>query len=108
MWVLTTVPKSLIVISGHSNKRRTHIYLLKLAMLGLSNEQLSPDTSRQGASALPNRISTTPRVIGSDKATIVDYVFYGSEVAIQEVKGCLLYTSPSPRDGLLSRMPSSA
>ena len=25
-----------------------------------------------------------------------------------EVKTCLLYTSPSPRDGLLSRMPSSA
>ena len=25
-----------------------------------------------------------------------------------ENKGCLLYTSPSPRDGLLSRMPSSA
>ena len=23
-------------------------------------------------------------------------------------KSCLLYTSPSPRDGLLSRMPSSA
>ena len=27
--------------------------------------------------------------------------------AIKDV-GCLLYTSPSPRDGLLSRMPSSA
>ena len=25
-----------------------------------------------------------------------------------DVNGCLLYTSPSPRDGLLSRMPSSA
>src|SRR5665647_46304 len=25
-----------------------------------------------------------------------------------DVVGCLLYTSPSPRDGLLSRMPSSA
>ena len=24
------------------------------------------------------------------------------------IAGCLLYTSPSPRDGLLSRMPSSA
>ena len=24
------------------------------------------------------------------------------------IGGCLLYTSPSPRDGLLSRMPSSA
>ena len=28
--------------------------------------------------------------------------------AIAEAKNCLLYTSPSPRDGLLSRMPSSA
>ena len=26
----------------------------------------------------------------------------------EEYKICLLYTSPSPRDGLLSRMPSSA
>ena len=25
-----------------------------------------------------------------------------------KLKSCLLYTSPSPRDGLLSRMPSSA
>ena len=25
-----------------------------------------------------------------------------------KLEGCLLYTSPSPRDGLLSRMPSSA
>ena len=28
--------------------------------------------------------------------------------AISLEMGCLLYTSPSPRDGLLSRMPSSA
>ena len=27
---------------------------------------------------------------------------------IEKYKDCLLYTSPSPRDGLLSRMPSSA
>ena len=26
----------------------------------------------------------------------------------EALKNCLLYTSPSPRDGLLSRMPSSA
>ena len=26
----------------------------------------------------------------------------------KQYKICLLYTSPSPRDGLLSRMPSSA
>ena len=29
-------------------------------------------------------------------------------ITLGVVKGCLLYTSPSPRDGLLSRMPSSA
>ena len=36
-------------------------------------------------------------------------VMYGIE-ALKAVwhRGCLLYTSPSPRDGLLSRMPSSA
>ena len=28
--------------------------------------------------------------------------------ALDEIDICLLYTSPSPRDGLLSRMPSSA
>ena len=28
--------------------------------------------------------------------------------AANTAAGCLLYTSPSPRDGLLSRMPSSA
>ena len=27
---------------------------------------------------------------------------------LDDPQGCLLYTSPSPRDGLLSRMPSSA
>ena len=33
-----------------------------------------------------------------------------AENLIKEIKNsnCLLYTSPSPRDGLLSRMPSSA
>ena len=29
-------------------------------------------------------------------------------IAMEFIDGCLLYTSPSPRDGLLSRMPSSA
>ena len=29
-------------------------------------------------------------------------------VSIRLLQACLLYTSPSPRDGLLSRMPSSA
>ena len=31
-----------------------------------------------------------------------------AHVVVAKDSGCLLYTSPSPRDGLLSRMPSSA
>ena len=33
--------------------------------------------------------------------------YLGSEI-VARIRRCLLYTSPSPRDGLLSRMPSSA
>ena len=33
---------------------------------------------------------------------------YHMELATVMEHSCLLYTSPSPRDGLLSRMPSSA
>ena len=35
-------------------------------------------------------------------------IIFGIMLTKRTLKGCLLYTSPSPRDGLLSRMPSSA
>ena len=37
-----------------------------------------------------------------------DEVLKITEECVEYAKDCLLYTSPSPRDGLLSRMPSSA
>ena len=51
-----------------------------------------------------------------DKKCIVEGVFqiqnYNLQLFFEEkdldYDSCLLYTSPSPRDGLLSRMPSSA
>ena len=33
---------------------------------------------------------------------------FAAQMAAESAARCLLYTSPSPRDGLLSRMPSSA
>ena len=39
-------------------------------------------------------------------AAIINHA--GEKIAGGFTEGCLLYTSPSPRDGLLSRMPSSA
>ena len=37
-----------------------------------------------------------------------EFVEYNISVVAFTVKGCLLYTSPSPRDRQKSRMPSSA
>ena len=52
-------------------------------------------------------------VKGSDWLGDQDAIEYMCREAVPSVielehYGCLLYTSPSPRDGLLSRMPSSA
>ena len=44
---------------------------------------------------------------GGDKAAVKPAVDAMLKLK-KELEDCLLYTSPSPRDGLLSRMPSSA
>ena len=36
------------------------------------------------------------------------FIFRGSLPLVSYINNCLLYTSPSPRDTILSRMPSSA
>ena len=38
----------------------------------------------------------------------VEIQFQDLKIIYNDPRSCLLYTSPSPRDGLLSRMPSSA
>ena len=51
--------------------------------------------------------AATDSMVGS--AVEPDYGHQLGQVAgVYILQACLLYTSPSPRDGLLSRMPSSA
>ena len=49
----------------------------------------------------------TPHTGGMGYSNKYKKIPYGA-VTIEDAMACLLYTSPSPRDGLLSRMPSSA
>ena len=61
---------------------------------------------------LPDRIETGTFLVAAAMAggevlcKMTD--FHSLEPVIEKLRACLLYTSPSPRDGLLSRMPSSA
>ena len=59
------------------------------------------------------RANYASKTVGSNRELLVSKSHIDSKDRILVVddflsSGCLLYTSPSPRDGLLSRMPSSA
>ena len=74
-------------------------------VLGAVNSAAAPTTIQNTAvsstaRALIGQVTTT----GSGSST----VGVQGESRAADGTGCLLYTSPSPRDGLLSRMPSSA
>ena len=47
-------------------------------------------------------------VTGALNSGSIDQIFGSNDPAIYQSYICLLYTSPSPRDATLSRMPSSA
>ena len=47
-------------------------------------------------------------LVNSEDMKIIGEPFLVGQDNLPHIDYCLLYTSPSPRDGLLSRMPSSA
>ena len=75
----------------------------------------SPSDSSSSApakpSAVPNSFAEVSAKLDPNGSL---YLYYSTEDVIETVEKytdaltCLLYTSPSPRDGLLSRIPASA
>ena len=61
-----------------------------------------------GSITIGYRESSVPFSYLDDKQQPIGYAMDLCMKIVDAVKTCLLYTSPSPRDGLLSRMPSSA
>ena len=88
----------------------------------VENEELVLDTSgtecpipvlkaRKLASELNK--DTIIKIIATDPLAEADFEHYCDQsnyeyLSCKKIKNCLLYTSPSPRDSALSRMPSSA
>ena len=62
---------------------------------------------RSAAPATPSTQTQFMREAPGIEERKIELMDIARQVAQQPVN-CLLYTSPSPRDGLLSRMPSSA
>ena len=86
--------------------------------MGSSPRELLDEALGQGAPPLRLRRAHQPgagepREIVSDARETVEEAREGGGEGVlaqqrTQHRDCLLYTSPSPRDGLLSRMPSSA
>ena len=95
---------------------RSWLYIIILCVSPLYTiaQQAIPDSSAQN-SATQIEVEPEENPFGMlemfsgnpGKAALYSLIFPGAG-QYYNTKSCLLYTSPSPRDGLLSRMPSSA
>ena len=87
----------------------TLITYLKLSLLVTISLLLG--CSQQSDEAAASTVKKIIVALEPDKdpdAMLEDRAALESYLSETTCKPCLLYTSPSPRDGLLSRMPSSA
>ena len=69
-------------------------------------QDLAPTVGDKITAAFGGKESLKAALLGN--ITEIILASNGDPALIEQNIGCLLYTSPSPRDGLLSRMPSSA
>ena len=86
-------------------RRRTNPKVLAIVLAGGEGKRLMPLTRDRAKPAVP--FGGIYRLVDFALSNVVNSG-YLKIVVLTQYKSCLLYTSPSPRDGLLSRMPSSA
>ena len=86
--------------------------LERLYLAVLAARDLDPATSRTARLFQRGPSKMAKKLAEEAIEVVIDAVNGDNEAVIREsadlLYNCLLYTSPSPRDGLLSRMPSSA
>ena len=81
-----------------------HVNEVLFGQRGFPNRMLYSVMERGLISAIDEEKRCARRLDSFTEHFVSEY----PDISTAEAKACLLYTSPSPRDGLLSRMPSSA
>ena len=89
---------------------RTWIICVLFAQPVFAADEPSVATPEEESAAENRDLAEEHMAAGSQDVpkTMSGMSILGNEEAPKSLVICLLYTSPSPRDGLLSRMPSSA
>ena len=93
---LTAKSASLVLKKTHARA----LYIVEGSLAIKNGVSTSLTLSQNSAISIPELFTLSG---GSVEATVLRW-----ELVDEADSPCLLYTSPSPRDGLLSRMPSSA
>ena len=92
----------------HNWRRSYSIPALALAVLSLdlTNPAYAQDTQTPQVDEII--VTADRRSKNLQQIPIAVTALQASDISEQQILTCLLYTSPSPRDATLSRMPSSA
>ena len=98
---------------GTSAACRRTAHLLRSIDTTISTEPIEPVSSHDTSCSLPDSVlelleTNSPVPTVSEIAALTQDLQWSESARSRTPISCLLYTSPSPRDGLLSRMPSSA
>ena len=108
LFIISIIISFFLLSCSNSSKIKNHVsqveslYFLATA---LENQVLSVNIDTIN-SYYQYIAKTTKIIINNEKLLSEDKLL--SKYIMKLGNSCLLYTSPSPRDGLLSRMPSSA
>ena len=70
--------------------------------------QILIDLAKDKKIITPEQQADFKNRVGKDRKALQEFNEMVTKADEPRLQTCLLYTSPSPRDGLLSRMPSSA
>ena len=124
-WLLSIAHRS--TVDWLRAKARTEVKFADLVHPGSNGRDSTSDSTQQTVDSRWSAADDRPEEIASrneqrdrllcliadlpEKQREVLMIYYYDDVTYQQIAdmlGCLLYTSPSPRDATLSRMPSSA